>query len=146
MVGITSYGAYVPMTRLALGAIAGGGRKAGPGGGERSVAYFDEDSITMAVAAAMDCLRGIDRATIGGVFFASASSPYREKQAAALIAKALDLPREVITADFGDSLRAGSTALRSAVDAVKAGSARNVLVVAADCRLAAPRSPLERSL
>jgi 3-hydroxy-3-methylglutaryl CoA synthase len=145
MVGITSYGAYVPMQRLSLGAIAGGGRKATAGGGERAVAYFDEDSITMAVAAAADCLRGVDRASIGGVFFASTSSPYREKQAAALIAKALDLPREVITADFGDSLRAGTTALRSGVDAVTAGSAANVLVIAADCRLAPPRSPLERS-
>jgi len=51
MVGITSYGAYVPMQRLSLGAIAGGGRKATAGGGERAVAYFDEDSITMAGAA-----------------------------------------------------------------------------------------------
>jgi len=145
MVGITSYGAYIPMQRLSLGAIAGGGRKAG-GSGERAVAYFDEDSITMAVAAAVDCLRGRDRGHIGGVYFASTSSPYREKQAAALIAKALDLPREVVTADFGDSLRAGTNALQAASDAVKAGSADNVLVIAADCRLAAPRSPLERNL
>jgi len=146
MVGITSYGAYVPMQRLSLGAIAGGGRQAAGGSGERAVAYFDEDSITMAVAAGADCLKGFDRAKVGGVFFASTSSPYREKQASAVIAKALDLPREVITADFGDSLRAGTMALRSAVDAVTARSAGNVLVIAADCRLAAPRSPLERNL
>lgn len=146
MVGITSYGAHIPRLRLPFAAISGGGRKAAAGGaGERAVANFDEDSVTMGVAAAITCLEGIDRGLIDGVLFASTSYPYREKQAASIIAKALDLRREVVTADFADTVRAGTTALRSAVDAVKAGSARNVLVVASDCRLAAPRSPLERS-
>lgn len=145
MVGIRSYGAYVPMMRLPFAAIAGGGRKASSGSGERAVAYFDEDSVTMAVAAAMNCLEGIDRAAVDGVLFASTSYPYREKQAASVVAKALDLRRDVVTADFADTVRVGTTALRSAVDAVKAGSAHNVLVVASDCRPAAPRSALERS-
>lgn len=145
MVGITSYGAYIPRLRLPFGAIGGGGRKAGPGSGERSVANFDEDSVTMAVAAATSCIEGIGREQVDGVLFASTSYAYREKQAASIIAKALDLRRDVVTADFADSLRAGTTALRSAVDAVKAGSARNVLVVASDCRLAPPRSPSERN-
>jgi len=140
MVGIRSFGAYVPMLRLQLSAIAGGGRKAGGGGGEKAVAYFDEDSVTMAVAAATDCLRGADRAAVDGVLFASTSYPYREKQAASLVAKALDLRRDVVTADFADSVRAGTTALRSAFDAVKAGSARMVLVVAS----VGPRAQLRR--
>jgi 3-hydroxy-3-methylglutaryl CoA synthase len=145
MAGITSYGAYIPRFRLPFAAIGGAGRKAGTGGGERSVANFDEDSITMGVAAATSCIEGLDRGQIDGVLFASTSYPYREKQAASIIAKALDLRREVVTADFADTVRAGTTALRSALDTVKAGSARNVLVVASDCRLAAPRSPLERT-
>src|SRR5262249_32201936 len=41
------------------------------------------------------------------------------------------------------SLRSGLQALRGAFDAVAAGSARRVLVVASDCRLAAPGSGLE---
>ena len=145
MVGITSYGAYVPMFRLPFGAIGAGSRKVSGGSGERSVANFDEDCVTMAVAAAMNCLEGIDRASVDGVLFASTSYAYKEKQAASLVAKALDLRRDVVTADFADSLRAGTTALRAAMDSVKAGSARNVLVVASDCRLAAPRSALERA-
>ena len=147
MVGITSYGAYIPMWRLPFAAIAGGGRKAQVGGGgERAVAYFDEDSVTMGVAAATDCLRGIDRRSVGGLLFASTSYPYKEKQGASVIAKALDLERSIFTADIGGSLRAGTTALRSALDAVKAGTAKNVLVVASDCRMAAPRSALERNV
>ena len=41
MVGITSHGAHIPMLRLPLGAIAGGGRKATGGSGEKAVANFD---------------------------------------------------------------------------------------------------------
>jgi 3-hydroxy-3-methylglutaryl CoA synthase len=139
MVGITSYGAYVPMLRLPLAAIHGGK----PGGPEKAVANWDEDAVTMAVAAAIDCLRGIDRATVDGVVFASTSYPFKEKQAAALVARALDLRRDVLTADLGDSLRAGTTALRTACDSVRAGSAKRMLVLTGETRMAAPRSALE---
>ena len=135
MAGIVSYGAYVPPTRLAFG-------EQGP---ERSVAWFDEDAVTMGVAAAVECLRGFDRASVDGVYFASTTHAFREKQAAALVAKALDLPRAIATADHAGSLRAGTGALRAALDAVAAGSARRVLVVASDVRPAAPGSGLERS-
>jgi hydroxymethylglutaryl-CoA synthase len=141
--GIQSYGAYVPPTRLPLAAI--GGRPAKEDGPERAVAWNDEDAVTMAVSAAVNCLRGFDRAAVDAVFFASTTYPFREKQGAALLAKALDLRREARTADLGGSLRAGLDALRAAGDAVAAGSARRALVVASDCRLGAPGSGLERS-
>lgn len=142
--GIRSQGAYIPMLRLALGAISAG-RKASGGSGERAVAYFDEDPVTMAVAAGTNCLEGIDRSTVDGLFFASTSYPYREKQGASLVAKALDLRRDVFTADFSDTTRAGTIALRAALDAVRAGSLGQVLVIAADARPAPPRSPMERT-
>jgi hydroxymethylglutaryl-CoA synthase len=141
--GITSFGAYVPASRLPLALI--GGRPAKEGGPEKAVAGFDEDSVTMALAAATDCLRGVDRSEVGALYVASTTNPYAEKQAASLLAKALDLRRDVRTADFGGSLRAGTTALLAALDAAAAGSAGPVLVVASDCRLAAPRSALERN-
>jgi hydroxymethylglutaryl-CoA synthase len=142
MVGITAYGAYVPMLRLPLAAAAGGK----PGGPEKAVANWDEDAITMGVAAAIDCLRGVDRAAVDAVLFASTSYPFKEKQGAAIVAKALDLRRDVYTADLGDSLRAGTNALRAAADMVKAGSASHVLVVVGEMRMAAPRSALEANL
>src|SRR5262245_62939880 len=144
MVGITAYGAYVPMLRRPRAAIGGGGAK--PGGPEKAVANWDEDAVTMGVAAAIDCLRGVDRATIDAVLFASTSYPFKEKQGAAIIAKALDLRRDVYTADLGDSLRAGTNAIRAGLDAIKAGSAKRVLVVVSDTRIAAPRSAVEGSL
>ena len=137
MAGIVSYGAYVPMLRLPLGK---------PGGPEKAVANWDEDAVTMAVAASIDCLRGVDRATIDGVWFASTSYPFKEKQGAAIVAKALDLRRDVFTADVGDSLRAGTSALRAALDAVRAGSAKRLLVCVGEMRQAAPRTGLEANI
>ena len=144
MVGITSFGAYIPYLRLPLAAISGGKRT--EGGPEKAVANYDEDALTLAVAAGIDCLRGIDRKTVDGVLFASTFYAFKEKQDAAIVAKALDLRRDVLTADVGDSLRAGTNALRAAIDSVKAGSAKRVLVVIGDTRMAAPRSALESNL
>lgn len=143
MIGITSYGAYVPPTRLALGAI--GGREPREGGPEKAVAWNDEDSVTMGVTAAVNCLRGFDRTIVDSILFASTTYPFREKQGAALIARALDLRREIQAVDVSSSLRAGTGALRAAADSVAAGSARSVLVVVSDVRTGAPGSGLERN-
>lgn len=137
--GIIACGVYVPLWRLPRELIDKDSR------GEKAVANFDEDSITMAVAAALNCISGLDRRKIDGLFFASTTSPYKEKQAATTVASAIDLRRDIITADFANSLRAGTDALRAALDAVKAGSARQVLVAAADCRIGAPGSAFEQS-
>lgn len=139
MAGIVSYGAYLPLWRLKRDSIV----KGLPG--EKTVANFDEDSITMAVAAASDCFRGVARETVDGLFFASLSSPYKEKLAAATVATAADLRRDVLTADFANSLRSGSIALKAALDAVQAGSGKQVVVVASDCRQAMPGSDLEQN-
>ncbi len=141
MARIISYGAYVPPTRLALATLAG--RPPKQGGPEKAVAWHDEDAVTMAVTAAINCLRGFDRDTLDGVIFACTSYPFGEKQGAAFLARCLDLSREVRTADISGSLRAGTNALLAAVDAVEAGSAKRVLVVASDCRMGAPGSGLE---
>jgi len=138
MVGITSYGAYVPLFRL--------DRKAIGGRGEKAICNYDEDSITMAVAATIDCLNGIDRETIDGLYFATTTSPYKEHLGATTVAMAADLRRNIHTADFANSLRAGTSALKSAIDAVQAGSAKKVMVAASDCRLGMPGSPLEQNL
>jgi len=143
MTGILAYGAYVPATRLPFSVMAG--KRADEGGPEKAVAWNDEDSVTMGVTAAVNCLRGIGRERVGGVFFASTTYAFREKQAASLIAKALDLPRDVRTVDYAGSLRAGTAALRGAIETVQGGGASTILVIASDCRMAAPGSALERN-
>ena len=142
MAGIVSYGAYIPIYRLSRDEIArawgGGGR-----GGEKAVANWDEDSLTMGVEAVIDCLNNTNRELVDGLYFASTTPPYREKQSASIMAAAADLRRELVTADFTDSLRAGGSAFRAALDAINAGSAKRVLVVASDSRLPAPSSDFE---
>lgn len=140
MVGIEAYGVYIPLWRLDLQSLPDGGR------GERAIANFDEDSLTMGVAAGRNCLEGYDPKTIDGLFFATTTSPYKEKQISVTAATALDLRSDIITADFANSLRAGTTALMAAVDAVKAGRAKQVLVVASDMRPALPGSEFERTI
>ena len=106
MAGISAFGAYVPRYRL------GAETDSWEFAGQRSVANFDEDSVTMAVAAAIDCLKDHEREAIDGLLFASTTPPYAEKQCASIIATALDLRRDIFTADITDVLRAGTTALK----------------------------------
>ena len=143
MVGIMNYGIYIPKYRLGRDVVA---KAWGPRyiSGERAVANHDEDSLTMATEAALNCLLGTDPKTVEGLIFASTTSPYLEKQASTLVATAADLPLEIYTADQLSSLRAGMAALRSAMDAVKGGSAKNILVVAADTRKGEPGSDSEQ--
>ncbi|MCH7621066.1 MAG: hydroxymethylglutaryl-CoA synthase family protein [Chloroflexi bacterium] len=139
LAGIAAYGAYVPKYRL------GGETLGWNSDQERAVANFDEDSVTMAVAAGRDCLRGLDRGEIDGLIFASTTPAYAEKQCAAIVATALDLRRDLFTADITNVLRAGTAGLRSALDAVVSGSAQRVLVIASDHRQGAPRGDIERN-
>jgi hydroxymethylglutaryl-CoA synthase len=140
MVGITSYGAYVPLRRL------GPETKGWGFPFEKAVGYYDEDSLTMAVAAALDCMGEGDRTQIDGVYFASTTAPYKEKLTATTAAIACDLRDDILTVDFANSLRAGTAAIRTAVDTVKAGSAGNLLVTASDCgRLGQARDSFDQN-
>ena len=92
MANIASFGAYVPLHRLGRKEMGEAwGVPSVPG--ERAVANFDEDSITMAVTAGLECIAGIDPSDVGGVYFASTTPPYSEKQCAPVVAGALDLRR-----------------------------------------------------
>ncbi len=139
MIGITSIGAYVPAWRLDKSTIARHYR------GEKAVANFDEDAITMAVAAGMSALDDATRSEIGALYFASASSPYREKMAATLIGSAIDLPREIRAVDMAHSTRGGTGAILAALDSVKAGSAKKAMVIASDMRRPKPLSNHEQN-
>ena len=142
MVGIVSYGAYIPVYRLSRNEIAQFWGSAGSGG-EKAVANFDEDSLTMGVEAAIDCLGDMNRELIDGVYFATTTPPYQGKEAASILAAAADLRQDIFTADFSSSLKGGASAIRAAMNAVSSGYAKYVLVIASDCRVPAPDSQHE---
>ena len=99
----------------------------------------------MSVAAGLDCLTGVNPKSVDRLYFASTTPPYKEKQSSATIATALDLSKEALTIDFSNSLRCGTNAITAAVDAVSSGSAKKVLVCAADTRLGHPGGAMETS-
>jgi 3-hydroxy-3-methylglutaryl CoA synthase len=68
--------------------------------GEKAVANWDEDTITMSVAAAQDCLKGENYGKVDGLYFASTSQTYALRQNAGVVAAALDLNTDTRTADF----------------------------------------------
>jgi hydroxymethylglutaryl-CoA synthase len=142
MAGIARWGAYLPAFRLDR-ALIGRAWDTPALPGERAVAAGDEDALTMAVEAALACLADRDAAEVDAVLFASTTSPYAEKQVAATIAGILDRPA-ALAADVTGSLRAATTALRQALDLVRAGDARAALVVAADMRPAEAATAAEQ--
>jgi 3-hydroxy-3-methylglutaryl CoA synthase/putative sterol carrier protein len=138
MVGIVSYGAYLPRPRLTrMSAYQSMGWFAPAlimsAQGERTFCNWDEDSVTMAVAAAQDCLQGLDKAMLAGVYLASTTPPFADRSNAGIVKTALNLRDDLTAADFSASLKAGTTALLAALDAAAAG-AKRVLVVGADKR------------
>ncbi len=134
MAGILGAGLYLPRFRLAGAAIAAAWGRPG-GSGERTVAAHDEDSLTMAAAAAARAMAGTGPAAL---YFASTSAPQYDKSSAAIIAEALDLPATVRTADFAGGGRSATSALLLALD-----SSRPALVTAGENRLAVPGSAME---
>ncbi|MBW2178588.1 MAG: short-chain dehydrogenase, partial [Deltaproteobacteria bacterium] len=109
MPGICSYGGYVPRFRLNRMLVYQAMGWMNPGNianakGEKAVANFDEDSITMAVAAGLNALDGIDRSRVQGVFLASTTMPYKERLNAGIVATAIGLGDNIRTADFSGGL------------------------------------------
>ncbi len=138
MIGITGYGGYVPRLRFLRQAAAQAnawyapqfvGRK-----GSRSLANWDEDSITMAVAAARDCLGPTEaRSHVRSVFLASDTLPFAERLNAGVVAGALTLADDADAMDMGGSQRAALSAVVQAVARARSGEG-DVLVLAADAR------------
>jgi len=146
MAGITSYGAYIPryrMNRKIIYEQVGwfDMANAGLSRGEKAVANYDEDTITMAVAAARDCLIGTNGKGLNGLYLASTSFPFAERQNAVIASEALNYSAGVRAADFGGSLKAGTTALLTALDGVKEGE--SIMVCGSDAKLGKPASSQE---
>jgi hydroxymethylglutaryl-CoA synthase len=143
--GILSYGAYLPRLRLQRNSIAAANTWFAPGlrglaKGERTMANWDEDSITMAVEAARDCLAGRERSAIGQLMLASTTHPYDDRQNAGIVANALNLPSALAVLDVTGSQRAGTSALATAL---ACANGAEILVTAGEHRRAKAASPQE---
>lgn len=147
MIGITSFGAYIPRLRLQRDAIAQANSWFDPSlkalaKGERSMCNWDEDSITMAVEAGRDATDATVRSRIQALFLASTSLPFLDRQNAGVVSEALNLNSAVRTMDVAGSQRAATSGLLSALDAVN-GSCESALLIASEHRRTRVGSPLE---
>src|SRR3546814_384399 len=142
MSGILSSGAYVPLMRLQRAAVYEANKWFAPGlrglaRGERAIANWDEDVVTMAVEAARDCLVGQDAADVSTLLLASTSAPFADRQNAGIVKEALTLPDAVLTLDVGTSQKAGTGAL---IQAFRSADSGRTLVAASEKRRARPAS------
>ena len=102
MAGIVSYGGYIPRLRLQrMGIFQSMGWFAPAimmvAQGERSMCNWDEDSLTMAVAAARDCLVGMDKGKLDALYACSTTLPFADRQNAGVVAAALNLNKNALS-------------------------------------------------
>jgi len=147
MIGIKDLGSYIPAFRINRQNIV----KAWDMDemiikmmiGEKALAGFDEDSLTMASEAILLATQEHSSADVDGIYFASTTAPYLEKSVSSTLGEIADLGLNISTIDFGNSLRAGTSALLAALNAVKAGANKGIAVVGSDMRQMEPQSFME---
>lgn len=138
-IGITGFGAYIPRLRLSRQAVVAANawyapELRGKAKGHRAMANWDEDSITLAVAAARDALGGQDLdGQVRDVILASCTLPFAERLNAAVVAEALNLDEFVGASDVTGSQCAALAGLAQAL-ASAASAPGTVLLAAADNR------------
>lgn len=139
-VGIISFGAYIPRRRLQRSTIYAANRWFAPGmkgfaRGEKAIANWDEDAVTMAVEAGRDCLADADASDVKVLSLASTTLPFVDRLNTGIAKEALNLHDDVAANDATGSLRAATSLLMQAL----AGKQTH-LCLAADTRKARPAS------
>ncbi|MGA2296586.1 MAG: hydroxymethylglutaryl-CoA synthase [FCB group bacterium] len=153
MVGIVGYGAYVPAFRIKASTIAsqwGDDIVAIERGllmKEKTVPGQDEDTITIAIAAAKNAVKraGINPQEIGAVYIGSESHPYAVKPSGTVLIDALGIGPHVHVADFEFACKAGSEAMFVAYSHVKSENMDYAMGIGADTSQGAPGDALEYS-
>ena len=153
LVGIVSYGAFIPRYRIKTAEIArvwGEDPQGLPKSlnvHEKTVPSPDQDTATLSVEAARIALKrgNVDPTTIGAVYVGSESHPYAVKPTATILAEALEASPYMTAADFEFACKAGTAAMQTAMGVVMGGLAKNALAVGADTSQGAPGDALEYS-
>ncbi|MDI9633231.1 MAG: hydroxymethylglutaryl-CoA synthase [Methanolinea sp.] len=151
MVGIVTYGVYIPRFRIKVEEIArvwGANAeeiKGGLGVHAKSVPDLDEDTATIAVEAARNALRrrDIDPADIGAVYVGSESHPYAVKPTACTVGEAIGATPVMTAADYEFACKAGTAAIQTCMGLVASGMIKYGFAIGADVAQGAPSDALE---
>lgn len=148
MVGIESYAAALPGLRLPASAyVAAWGSCGARGMKRKAFCAYDEDAVTLGVAAARAALARLGKETrFDAVFFGVTTPPYDEKPSAATLATAMTDAIDLRVTEISGSTQAGMQALVSAMEYCAANKGRRALAVAADAPSAPPDAGYEHAL
>lgn len=153
MIGIVSYGTYIPKFRVSVGEIAKvwgedpENIRSGLGVLKKSVSDLDEDTATISVEAAREAVEraGISPDRIGAIFVGSESHPYAVKPTATIVGDAIGCGNDFHAADFEFACKAGTAGIQACMGMVEAGMIEFGLAIGADTSQSAPGDPLEYS-
>ncbi|OYT35425.1 hydroxymethylglutaryl-CoA synthase, partial [Archaeoglobales archaeon ex4484_92] len=153
MIGIISYGSYIPRYRISVDEIArvwgedANTIKNGLGVIEKSVPDLDEDAATIAVEAAREAIKrvNIDARDIGAIFVGSESHPYAVKPTSTIVGEALGVGNSYFTADLEFACKAGTAGIQICYAMVKADMVKYGLAIGTDTSQARPGDALEYS-
>jgi hydroxymethylglutaryl-CoA synthase len=151
MIGIVSYGVYVPLYRIKIEEIAKqwGENPANIKSGllveEKSVPDLDEDTVTMAVEAARAAIlrADLDPKEIGAIYVGSESHPYAVKPTATIVAAAIGMSHLITAADFEFACKAGTAAIQTCMGLVALNKIKYGLAIGADVSQSSPGDALE---
>ncbi len=151
MVGISSYGYYIPKYRIKIDEIAkvwgknGDEIKKSLNVIEKSVSSNDEDSLTMAVEAALDAFKRkpIDKNKIRAIFFGSETHPYAVNPASTILGELLGIEGNYLAYDTEFACKAATGAMISGLSLIKSGFGKNVIIVGSDKASGRPHDTLE---
>ena len=117
--GLIAYGSYLPFQAISrqsifdqIGWIQGSLKAYAKG--KRSYADWDEDAVTLAVAAARQLLKTADNTQVQQLSFASTTAPFLDRSNAGIVAAALDLADHTHCYDSSGSQRAALAPLVTA--------------------------------
>lgn len=151
MIGIVSYGVYIPKYRIKPTDIATAWGKEAPevekslGVLEKAVASYDEDAITLSVEASQKALHSgnIKPDTIGAITVGSESHPYAVKPSSTTVAEILGMGTDYLAVDLEFACKAGTAGIQLLSSLVVAGKAKYCLAIGSDVAQSKPADVLE---
>lgn len=150
-VGIGGFGGYIPGLRIKVGEIAQAYDKPAEqiisslGVKQKAVADKDEDTVSLAVAAATRALNQakIKPQKLGAILVGSESHPYAVKPTGSIVAEILGVGNEYLTVDLEFACKAGTSAVILIAGLIEAGLIEAGLAIGADVAQSRPGDVLE---
>lgn len=151
MIGIVSYGAYIPRHRIKPSQIAHAWGKSADevekslGVYEKAVASVDEDAITLSLEAGYRALINgrIDPKAIGAITIGSESHPYAVKPSSTVVAGILGMGTDYLAADLEFACKAGTAGIQLMSSLVQSGKTKFCLAIGSDVAQSKPADVLE---